>query len=142
MPLLSSRESPKSKLRTWPRRRKFNEYSLLHSLKVLSNALCDIDDLEPCESWDEQPKADLKFISRSCRSVLQDLERRLDEFQELGASFKSIRLKRIPRWIWERIQWDEADISEFRSRISQNTDALNLLLTGINRCVCLFDQFQ
>jgi hypothetical protein len=103
-------------------------------VKILSNALRDIDDYEPDESLDEQRKRDLNLISQSCQSVLKDLDRKLDRYQELGASFKSIHLKRIPRWAWERIHWDQAEINDFRYQISQNIDALNLLLTGINRC--------
>ncbi|KAJ5783175.1 hypothetical protein N7457_004949 [Penicillium paradoxum] len=106
-------------------------------VKVLSNALRDIDDYGPDESLDEQRKRDLNLISKSCQGVLENLDRKLDKYQELGASFKSIDMKRIPRWAWERIHWDQAEIQDFRNQISQNIDALNLLLTGINSHVAL-----
>ncbi|KAJ5752462.1 hypothetical protein N7520_009379 [Penicillium odoratum] len=110
---------------------------ILDDVKVLSNVLRDIDDYEPDESLDEQRKRDLNIVSESCQSVLNDLDRKLDRYQELGASFKSIHMKRIPRWAWERIHWDQAEIQVFRNQISQNIDALNLLLTGINSHVAL-----
>ena len=106
-------------------------------MKVLSNVLRDIDDYGPDESLDEQRKSDLNSVSESCNIVLNNLDQKLEKYEELGASLKSTSFKRVPRWAWERIRWDQAEINDFRNQISQNIVSLNLLLTGINRCAFL-----
>lgn len=103
-------------------------------MKVLSNVLRDIDDYGPDESLDEERKSHLNSASINCNIVLKNLDEKLEKYQELGASLKFPRFKRIPRWAWERIHWDQAEINVFRNQISQNIESLNLLLTGINRC--------
>ncbi|KAK2756783.1 hypothetical protein FQN54_005229 [Arachnomyces sp. PD_36] len=105
---------------------------IVQDLKVLSNVLRDIDDFDPHETLDERQKKNLNLISQSCHRALKDLDRKLTGYQELGASLKSTSLKKIPRWGWERIHWNQSEINELRNQISQNVDALNLLLTGIS----------
>jgi hypothetical protein len=65
----------------------------------------------------------LEVIDKGCRNVLDELERILDKYSELGSEYASVG-KRIKRG-WKRLNWKPEDIDELRSRVITNITLLN-----------------
>ena len=78
-----------------------------------------------------QREESLGSLSVACREVLEDLEKTLDKYGELGSKtgFLSGRAKRS----WKRLTWEPDDIRVLRSRITSNITMLNTYLQGISR---------
>ncbi|KAJ5159576.1 uncharacterized protein N7482_006580 [Penicillium canariense] len=106
--------------------------AITEDVKTLSNVLRDIDDYEPEESLDMPQLKSLNSVSRTCLGVLEEVGQTLDKYQELAGDRKSHSLKGFSIRVWKGLKWDQGEIDDFRSRINASTDALNLLLTGIN----------
>ena len=92
-------------------------------VRSLSIVLQDVDvvlsQLEP----DSKEKENLVDITASCRNVLEDLEKTLDEYCKLESKQKSAG--KTVRRAWKRLKWEPEDIRELRSRISSNVTLLN-----------------
>lgn len=82
--------------------------------------------------WREES---LGSLSVACREVLEDLEKTLDKYGELGSKTGSLsgRVKRS----WKRLTWEPEDIRVLRSRITSNIAMLNTYLQGISSQVAL-----
>jgi len=67
----------------------------------------------------------------ACREVLEDLEKTLDKYGELGSKTRSLsgRVKRN----WKRLTLEPDDIRLLRSRITSNIAMLNTCLQGMSR---------
>jgi hypothetical protein len=100
-------------------------------VKVLSNVLRDVDDTLPQRDLTIQQHKDLDEIAQGCCNVLKELERILDKNQELSPGPTGVSGK--SRRIWKRVQWDQKDIEQFRSRISLNINAFNTFQGGLTR---------
>ena len=101
-------------------------------MKVLSNALRDVDDVLSERDVSSQQRKDLDGIARGCRDVLNRLREKLDKSQELDSRAKGISGK--PRRIWKRSQWDQAEIDQFRNQVNLNITAFGTILGQITRC--------
>lgn len=86
---------------------------------VLQDADVVLSQLEP----DSQERKNLEDITASCRSVLGELEKKLDRYSELDSKPKSINKK--VRRAWKRLKWEPEDIHELRSQISSNVTLLS-----------------
>lgn len=100
-------------------------------MKSLSNVLRDVDDVQSQQDLTGQQKQSLDEVAQGCHSVLDQLNKTLDRYQELDSSAKGIGRK--SRKVWKRFQWDEKDIDQFRSRITLNIIAFNAFLGQITR---------
>jgi uncharacterized protein YoxC len=108
------------------------EYMLIsqfNSVKTLSNVLRDIDDVLSQRDLAGQQKQSLDDIAQGCHNVLKELNKTLDKYQDLGSSAKGISSK--SRKVWKRLQWDQKDIDQFRSRITLNISAFGIFLEQI-----------
>jgi hypothetical protein len=101
------------------------------SLKVLSNALRDVDDLLPQRDLTTQQRKDLDEIAQGCYAVLKNLGEELDKYQELDSDVKGISGK--SRRVWKRFKWDQRDIDQLRNRINLNIGAFSMFLGRITR---------
>jgi len=101
------------------------------SVKVLSNALRDVDDVLPQRELTIEQKTDLDEIAQGCYDVLKKLEETLGKYQELDSSAKGINRK--SRRAWKKLQWDQKDIDQFRNRITLNIGAFDTFLGRITR---------
>ena len=95
----------------------------LNSVRNLAIVLQDIEVIVP--QRDEQ-KIELAGIMQGCRTVLKEIEETLNRYQELNSSEKSFGGK--SRRVWKRLQWDQKEIDQFRSRITLNITALGIFL--------------
>jgi hypothetical protein len=100
-------------------------------VKVLSNVLRDIEDIDPDQRLSNQQKNDLNLIAQGCRDVLNELKDRLDGFQDLGVAANGLREK--SKRTWKRATWNNDEIAEFRSRIGASVDSFTLFLNGLNK---------
>lgn len=100
-------------------------------MKVLSNALRDVDDILPHRDLNVQQRTDFFEIAHTCDNILKELEKKLDTFQVLEASANGISGK--SRRVWKRLRWEQKDIDQFRSRITLNISAFNTFLGRVNR---------
>lgn len=101
------------------------------SLKRLSNVLRDVDDVQSQRDLTGKQKHSLDEIAQGCYSVLEQLNKTLDKYQELDSSAKGICGK--SRKVWKRLQWDQKDIDQFRSRITLNISAFSTFLGQITK---------
>ena len=106
------------------------------SVKILSNVIRDVDDVLPQRDLSQQQKKDLDDIARGCLDVLNQLKEKLEKSQELGSKGKGISGK--SRRMWERFQWDQAEIDQFRNRVGLNITAFGTFLGRITRCYLSF----
>jgi hypothetical protein len=98
-------------------------------VKILSNVLRDVDDIQSQRELTGQQKHSLDEIAQGCYDVLEQLNKTLDKYQELDSSVKGISGK--SRKVWKRLQWDQKDINQFRSRITLNISAFGTFLEQI-----------
>jgi hypothetical protein len=101
------------------------------SVKSLSNVFRDVDDVQSQRDLTSQQKQSLDEIAQGCHNVLEQLNKTLDKYQELDASARGINGK--SRRVWKRLQWDQKDIDQFRSRITLNITAFGTFLGQITR---------
>src|SRR5436853_6168156 len=106
-----------------------------NSVKLLSNALRDVDDILPERDLTSEQQKNLEEIARGCNDVVDQLREKLKKNQELDSKAKGMSGK--PRKIWKRLQWDQAEIDEFRNRIGLSIIAFNTFLGRITRCPSL-----
>ena len=98
-------------------------YYYQYRVRSLSIVLQDTDTSTSKRELNDDLKRDLKDIDQGCKSVLDELQRILDNNTELNSENKSIG-KKFKR-VWKRLNWDPRDINELRSRISTNIGLLN-----------------
>jgi hypothetical protein len=93
--------------------------------------LQDIDVVSSESELDKQQKIDLEQIASSCKDVLNDLDKALDKYRELGSSTGNLgkRMKRV----WKRLQWEPEDIRELRDRVVSNIILVNTYLGRVSR---------
>ncbi|XRM45154.1 hypothetical protein ABZX51_008254 [Aspergillus tubingensis] len=97
--------------------------------KTLCNVLRDIKDIYEQAELDTQQEKHLDEISRSCRSGLNELLSKLDEYQELDLRTNS--LGGTCRRVWKRLKWDQAEMDEICQRIQSNVQIFNLFSTSL-----------
>ncbi|OJI79444.1 hypothetical protein ASPTUDRAFT_130991 [Aspergillus tubingensis CBS 134.48] len=97
--------------------------------KTLCNVLRDIKDIYEQAELDTQQEKRLDEISRSCRSGLNELLGKLDEYQELDHRTNS--LGGTCRRVWKRLKWDQAEMDEICQRIQSNVQIFNLFSTSL-----------
>ena len=92
-------------------------------VRSLSIVLQDVDVVISQSEPASQEKKNLEDITASCRNVLGELEKTLDQYIELDSKPKSVGKK--VRRAWKRLKWEPEDIRELRSQISSNVTLLN-----------------
>ena len=102
-----------------------------NSVKVLSNVLRDVDDVLPQRDLPSQQKKDLDEITRGCLEVLNQVKEKLDENQDLDSRAHGI--SGGLGMVWERFQWDQTEIDQFRIRVALNITAFGTFLGRITR---------
>jgi hypothetical protein len=99
----------------------------------LSTILQDLEIASPeCDLTGEQ-QAELNDIIHGCRNTLQDLEKVLQNYRDLGAAPAGFSQKTLK--VWKRVKREPGEIAELRARISSNVtllDAFNEKLTRKN----------
>lgn len=85
----------------------------------------------PQRDLTDQQKSELCDISKRCHSVLEELNKKLNEFKELDTKTRSLYGK--PQRVWKRLKWDQNDIDRFRSRVGSNILLFNTFLGRISR---------
>ncbi len=80
--------------------------------------LQDADVAFPKQELSKDQRRDLEDIDKGCRNVLDELQKILGKYSELGSECGSVgrRIKRV----WKRFKWKPEDIDELRSRITAN----------------------
>jgi peptidoglycan hydrolase CwlO-like protein len=79
----------------------------------------------------KKQESDLTAVTQGCHDVLTELDTMLDKYQSLGASPQSIRAR--SQKAWNKIRWDQGEITELRSRIILNTTILEALNASLTR---------
>ncbi|GAA91491.1 ankyrin repeat-containing protein [Aspergillus luchuensis IFO 4308] len=97
--------------------------------KTLCNVLRDIKDIYEQAELDTQQEKHLDEISRSCRSGLNELLSKLDQYQELDPGTNS--LGGTCRRVWKRLKWDQAEMAEICQRIQSNVHIFHLFSTSL-----------
>jgi len=95
----------------------------LNRVRSLTIILQDVEIVLSERELTGQQSADLRDIADGCRNVLNELEKLLDKYRELGSGPESVG-KRVKK-VWKRLKWEPEDIQELRSRISTNIGLLN-----------------
>jgi hypothetical protein len=103
---------------------------LTYRVSSLSIILDEIKSVYESELDDKQ-KTELSKLSNSCRNVLIELEKELDNHGELAVSQSGLR-KKVKR-VWQRHDWEPENIRELRNRITSNVTLLNTYLDGVSR---------
>lgn len=80
---------------------------------------------------------DLKSIVRACKSVLGDIDAVLKNFESLVV--KSSSFKGRTQKAWQRITWDEENVTSLRDHIISNTTFLNTFISSLARSVILLE---
>jgi hypothetical protein len=106
-------------------------FEFFDSVKRLSNVLRDVDDVVPLRDLTSEQEKELDKRAQGCYSVLEELKEALNKYQELDSSTKGISGK--SRRVWKRLQWDQKDMDEFRSRITLNISGFNAFLGRVTR---------
>lgn len=78
----------------------------------------------------EKQRSDLQSLMQGCRDVLKDLDTILDKYKDLGTSSQNLKVR--SQRAWNKIRWDQDQITELRRHIVSNTailDAFNASLT-------------
>ncbi|KFX98618.1 hypothetical protein O988_04271, partial [Pseudogymnoascus sp. VKM F-3808] len=98
-------------------------------VRSLSIVLQDADVVLAGELTSQQT-TDLNGIVQGCHDLLEELQIKLDKYQELdpGAKGSNGRSGKI----WKRLTWDQKEIEGFRVRISSNIILLNTFLDRIS----------
>lgn len=99
-------------------------------VRSLSIVIHDVDIvLSECEP-DGKQKTELQEIASSCHKILNDLEKTLDNYDELQTYSGNIdnRVKRV----WKKLKWEPQDIQEIRNRITSNVTLLNTCIARIS----------
>jgi hypothetical protein len=92
-------------------------------LRSLHIVLADIEVVLPGQELSDHQKVELQQIADNCRTVLEELEKTLAKYEEVGAASRSISKK--AKRVWKRLKWEPEDIKEFRSRIITNIALLS-----------------
>lgn len=100
-------------------------------MKSLSNVLRDVDDVLSQRDLTGQQNQTLDEIVQGCYNVLEELSKTLEKYQDLDSSAKGISGK--SHKVWKRLQWDQKDLDQFRSRITLNISAFGTFLGHITR---------
>jgi peptidoglycan hydrolase CwlO-like protein len=79
----------------------------------------------------EKQRSDLYSLMQGCRNVLKDLDTILDKYKDLGAS--SQNLKARSQRAWNKVRWDQDQITELRHRIVSNMAILDAFNTSLTR---------
>lgn len=95
----------------------------MNRVRSLSIVLQDVDVVISKSEPASQEKKNLEDITASCRNVLGELEKTLDQYSELDSKLKSVGKK--VRRAWKRLKWEPENIRELRSQISSNVTLLN-----------------
>jgi uncharacterized protein YoxC len=101
-------------------------------VESLSSALDYIETLD-AKDFDDKQQAELNRIIQSCHLVLQDLQSKLNKLHVLGDSAPD--WKRRVQQAWKKVRWDQAEITNYRSRIVSNISLLNIVVGNINRYI-------
>ncbi|KAI1451655.1 hypothetical protein F4805DRAFT_82906 [Annulohypoxylon moriforme] len=92
-------------------------------VRSLTIILRDVDvALSDSEPNDEQKK-NLQNIASGCQSVLNDLEKALGKYSELGSKERGIN--KTAKRAWKKLTWEPDDIRDLRGRITSNIALLN-----------------
>lgn len=92
-------------------------------VRNLSIVLQDVKLILTERKPEPEEKADLESIANGCRKVLEDLQKTLDKYRELGREPKGFG--RGMKKVWQRFQWEPEDIGKLRGRIVSNVILLN-----------------
>ena len=101
------------------------------SVESLTNVVGVVNNVLSVRDLTSQQKQSLEEIVHGCRDVLKQLKETLENYQELDSSAKGISGK--SRRVLKRIQWDQKEIDQFRSRVSWNIGAFGMFLGQITR---------
>jgi Cdc6-like AAA superfamily ATPase len=94
-----------------------------NSVRSLSIVLQDVEVVLSEQQLTSQQKVDLDIIAESCREVLNNVERTLGKYHELGSASEEVGNR--ARKAWKRFKWEPDEIRELRSRITSNITLLN-----------------
>ena len=85
----------------------------------------------PGREISEKQTQDLSSLVQGCRDVLTELDAILNAYK--SPATKSHGLSARSQRAWNKINWDQEKIREFRDRITSNTTLLNAFTTSLDR---------
>lgn len=87
-------------------------------VKSLSNVLRDLEDVLPERELTLRQQEDRQDHIRGCESVLEDLDKIIDEYQHLDTNPPGLGNK--SRRLWKRLNFEPEDVRELRLRLISN----------------------
>lgn len=102
--------------------------SLIHRVRSLSIVLTDVKVALTAQDKATELGKQLPDFCSGCYNVLSDLEKMLDNYQEVDSDPKSCDHKDLTFAIrrgWKRLRWERNEVKELRSRLVSNISLLN-----------------
>jgi hypothetical protein len=96
---------------------------LRNRIRNLSYTIQDVEVNLFSRDLKAEEKTELQKIIASCRNLLTETAKTIDNYKELGAN--SNDAKNVLKRAWKRIRWEPEDIRDLRLRISSNVGLLN-----------------
>ncbi|OCL02380.1 hypothetical protein AOQ84DRAFT_382728, partial [Glonium stellatum] len=105
----------------------------------LRNTIEGVEGVLPNQELTSKQKTELSEIVCGCRSALEELEKTLDKYGELGPG--PVTVEKWTKRVWKKLKWEPDDIRELRNRIVSNVTFLNafngrLTREGVDKLVC------
>ncbi|CVL06697.1 uncharacterized protein FMAN_11824 [Fusarium mangiferae] len=91
-------------------------------LKSFQNVILDIDILSSEWEPDTEQREKLRKVTDESTCLLKDLLAKLDKYRVIGATRTG--MVQHAKKAWKRLNWDNVDIQDFRSRLSLNLQVL------------------
>lgn len=76
----------------------------MHKVRNLSFVLQDVEIEVSNKDLDGKQQTELQEIAKSCRHVLDELERIIDNYRDIGTPSDTVRTR--AKRIWKRLKWD------------------------------------
>lgn len=100
-------------------------------METLLKVLRKVDDVPLQRELPDELAKELSEVTKGCKNVLAELDAKLSKFKSLGPSTLGFRDK--ARQAWMRLNWDQTEMDQFRTRINLNITGLNMFLSKITR---------
>jgi hypothetical protein len=105
--------------------------SISQDVKALSFVLQEIEDLvDGIAEGTSRRKQELEQISKTCQTVLKELETKLLQFKVLDTAGGQRGKLRVA---WKKFRWDQTGVDNFRNRLSLHMTTFNTFLQCITK---------
>ncbi|KAJ5552018.1 hypothetical protein N7535_000035 [Penicillium sp. DV-2018c] len=104
--------------------------SISRDVRTLAIILQDVDVQQPDLDIDDHHQKQLEQISRSCWTLLKELEVAIGEYKIV--EYCGTALHKKAKSIWKRISWEPKEIADLRDRLLSNVTLLQAFLNSIS----------